>query len=250
MKNLFKSNLYTLTASLALGALSLGFVPAATAASSYDAAASLSLTLTDVTGTGGTGTTVTDGWSVFAIGDDFGGPFLIEFGDATASGTTNVVDPTSMSISDSIFQSSTAFGTATNGFASTDSLTSLDMSVTNFSGQALTFSFDYDIIAIASATGDDATADVLVELLGAGIVDILAEASANSISGPVSDSDNQVGSFSFTLGNSKKQIFTGVAGGVVDSIGAASAVPVPAAVWLFGSGLLGLVGIARRKQAV
>ena len=32
----------------------------------------------------------------------------------------------------------------------------------------------------------------------------------------------------------------------VDSI---SAVPVPAAVWLFGSGLLGLIGIARRKKA-
>lgn len=29
-----------------------------------------------------------------------------------------------------------------------------------------------------------------------------------------------------------------------------SAVPVPAAVWLFGSGLLGLVGIARRKSAI
>jgi hypothetical protein len=29
----------------------------------------------------------------------------------------------------------------------------------------------------------------------------------------------------------------------------AAAVPVPAAVWLFGSGLLGLVGIARRKKA-
>jgi len=27
------------------------------------------------------------------------------------------------------------------------------------------------------------------------------------------------------------------------------AVPVPAAVWLFGSGLLGLVGVARRRQA-
>ena len=26
-------------------------------------------------------------------------------------------------------------------------------------------------------------------------------------------------------------------------------VPVPAAVWLFGSGLLGLIGMARRKQA-
>ena len=26
-------------------------------------------------------------------------------------------------------------------------------------------------------------------------------------------------------------------------------VPVPAAVWLFGSGLLGLVGVARRKKS-
>jgi hypothetical protein len=31
--------------------------------------------------------------------------------------------------------------------------------------------------------------------------------------------------------------------------GDVSAVPVPAAVWLFGSGLLGLIGIARRKKA-
>jgi hypothetical protein len=31
--------------------------------------------------------------------------------------------------------------------------------------------------------------------------------------------------------------------------GTVSAVPVPAAVWLFASGLLGLVGVARRKQA-
>ena len=31
--------------------------------------------------------------------------------------------------------------------------------------------------------------------------------------------------------------------------GTVSAVPVPAAVWLFGSGLIGLIGIARRKKA-
>ena len=31
--------------------------------------------------------------------------------------------------------------------------------------------------------------------------------------------------------------------------GTVSAVPVPAAVWLFGSGLLGLVGVARRRKA-
>ncbi len=36
---------------------------------------------------------------------------------------------------------------------------------------------------------------------------------------------------------------------VVAKLGPVAVVPVPAAVWLFGSGLLGLVGIARRKQA-
>jgi len=35
----------------------------------------------------------------------------------------------------------------------------------------------------------------------------------------------------------------------VINFGSVSAVPVPAAVWLFGSGLLGLFGMARRKRA-
>lgn len=33
------------------------------------------------------------------------------------------------------------------------------------------------------------------------------------------------------------------------SVNSVSAVPVPAAVWLFGSGLAGLIGVARRRQA-
>jgi hypothetical protein len=45
-----------------------------------------------------------------------------------------------------------------------------------------------------------------------------------------------------------------IAGADIDAIGAITTVavepiPVPAALWLFGSGLLGLVGIARRKRA-
>ena len=32
-------------------------------------------------------------------------------------------------------------------------------------------------------------------------------------------------------------------------VAALSSVPVPAAVWLFGSGLFGLLGFARRKKA-
>ncbi len=38
--------------------------------------------------------------------------------------------------------------------------------------------------------------------------------------------------------------------GTVSYVGQVSAVPVPAAVWLFGSGLLGLVGISRRRKQV
>ena len=36
--------------------------------------------------------------------------------------------------------------------------------------------------------------------------------------------------------------------GAVSTVNAYSVVPVPAAVWLFGSGLIGLVGLARRKK--
>jgi hypothetical protein len=42
--------------------------------------------------------------------------------------------------------------------------------------------------------------------------------------------------------------FNGVTGNWTIT-GVVSAVPVPAAAWLFGSGLLGLVGVARRRRA-
>ena len=41
----------------------------------------------------------------------------------------------------------------------------------------------------------------------------------------------------------------GAAGGAYFNMSAGTVVPLPTAVWLFGSGLLGLIGIARRKQA-
>jgi hypothetical protein len=37
--------------------------------------------------------------------------------------------------------------------------------------------------------------------------------------------------------------------GGIPIVGTITSVPLPAAVWLFGSGLLGLVGIARRKNS-
>jgi len=247
MMNLFKSDLHTLTAALTLGTLSICFAPAAMAVSTYDAEASFSLTLADVTDM--TGATVTSGWSVEALGDDLGGVDLFEFGDASASGTTSVIDPAvSLSILDWITQTSTASGTATNGNSWTAALTALEIFVENISGQELTFSFDYDITATAWATGDEAQANATVDMLDdLGFVDILAEADAEVMFGSAFSDDSQIGSFAFTLLDGE---FNNISG-FVDSIGSASAsaVPVPAAVWLFGSGLLGLVGVARRKKA-
>jgi hypothetical protein len=64
--------------------------------------------------------------------------------------------------------------------------------------------------------------------------------------------------FAFIVGNSTSLVssltlatstiggdFTNIGIGVLD----VTAVPVPAAAWLFGSGLLGLIGISRRKKA-
>ena len=41
----------------------------------------------------------------------------------------------------------------------------------------------------------------------------------------------------------------GSCNGATGAIGVTTVVPVPAAVWLFGSGLIGLAGVARRKKA-
>jgi hypothetical protein len=218
------------------------------AISTYDAAASFSLTLTDVSCGG------CNGWDVTAFGS--GSVFLSESGVASATGTTSVIDPAvSMSILDTITQSSISSGSASNGLAATDALTDLEIIVDNFSGQALTFSFDYSIMldafADAPAPGDFADASASVDFLDdSGVVNIQAFADAladNGLQllatgvGSVFDS----GTFTFTLADGQTNLISGF----VDSFGSASAVPVPAAVWLFGSGLLGLVGVARRKQA-
>ena len=249
MMNLTKHKLHTFSAALALGALSFGFTPAAMAVSSYDSSASVALTLNDVTDA--TGAQVTTGWSVDAFGS--GTVDFFESGDASATGTISVVDPAvSMSILDSILQSTTASGTATNGIAETFTFSDLAIDVANTSGQDLTFSFGFDIIALASASGDLASANATVDMLDDfGFVDILAIASAGvgvQLAADATGDASQSGVIEFTLlaGDFNSMSISGF----IDSNGTAeSVIPVPAAVWLFGSGLLGLVGVARRKQA-
>ena len=80
--------------------------------------------------------------------------------------------------------------------------------------------FDIDVVNVWDVAGDTYTStDVVADQNGVdGILGL------KMIDGPFS---NNSANFNFT----------------------AAAVPVPAAVWLFGSGLLGLVGVARRKKS-
>ena len=242
---LLKNDFQKLAAALTLGALSIGFAPVAAAVSTYDASASLSMTLTDVRDL--TGTQQTGFWEVTASGG--GDPFLTEIGVATASGTTVVVDPpVSLGIGSTVTQSSTSSGIAFNGTATTDALTDIAIDITSTSDLILVFSFDYDI-SVSAATMGDAGATGQIDLLDdLGFVDIQAFADALSFPGEV-DTGNGLVTFHGTASMTIDPFGTNSITGFIDSWGYATAVPVPAAVWLFGTGLIALIGVARRKQA-
>ena len=67
----------------------------------------------------------------------------------------------------------------------------------------------------------------------------------NLLSDPQPGNNPQLAALFFSKGPCDPEI----TGCTEDSAYAAPVVPVPAAVWLFGSGLLGLIGVARRKKS-
>jgi len=73
--------------------------------------------------------------------------------------------------------------------------------------------------------------------------DLLALANANGGNGL------QTVSFQFDVPTSLHDLFDGTEETPTSFSGSISAVPIPAAVWLFGSGLLGLLGISRKMKA-
>lgn len=261
MKKLFEFDLYKLSAAIAFGVFSLNYSPAASAIAIYDAHSSLSLTLSDVSTLNGQGSLNNNqkaNWSIEVEGFDYGGPILYQFGDAEAYGSTSVVAPAAMGIGDTITQTSSSNGSATNGFSWTDALTDLDLDifVKNFSGRELRFTFDYSITSTAKATGENALAYSGVGLWDDFDLDIIAEVEAE-----LTELDaSQFGTFDFIL---QSYDVNGQCGGqgagcqytisaFVDTYGEAEAfvtVPEPSVLMLFGIGLPALLSVARNRKS-
>lgn len=250
-----KSNVQKYITALTLGVLSVGFTSSAIAISTFDGSAALTITLDSVTDVQGAAVDAAGNWSVIAEGFEDAALTSV-VGDAAATINNTIAPYAGLNIGDGVSQASHSSGSATNGSSSADSLTSLYIDVENtYEGGSLNFNFSFEAMAAATVVGGTTIADfagsaVLVfDDLGFDYVDIFTDVSIDGVDNP----GLLTGSFGFELMDADVNTISAF----VDSYGAISAtapppppsaVPVPAAVWLFGSGLIGLVGVARRKK--
>lgn len=236
----------TFSAAIAVGVF--GFSTGASAAS-YNAYSTIDLTLTAVSG---------GGWGVSAGGDIYA-EWADTIGTATAETNANPNLPQwlpSMGI-DSVFsQSARASGDAVNGRADSGLLTDFALVLVNSSESPLTFTFSYSALARASLgttlASDQAfaQADVLFDTNGDSFFESLADIDLYAYkelginTPPLSYAEEAASTFEIILAASSEVTLAGQ----LNSEGYAVAeVPIPAAAWLFGSGLLGLVAMKRRK---
>ena len=236
-----------LATTIVLGA---AFAPTASAFATYDAEASVSLTLQSVVDSAGAASP--GDFSVEAFGLVFDeGAFTT--GVANAAFNNVVVDPpVLLAVNDSVAQSSSAFGNATLGTAESFSLTDFGLFVQNLSLDDLTFTFAYEFMVDAIVTGSLADGEVasafaIVDILDdTGLVDFVLEASAGLRFGPLSDGDSGSGTFSFALAPGGENFIDGI----IDADGfASSSVPAPATVALLGIGIAAIGAQRRRRRS-
>jgi hypothetical protein len=252
---ILQSNIPKYTAAITLTVLSFGFAPTAAAISTFDGSAAITITLESVTDVEGMTVEAAGNWSVIAGGSE-DPPFTGVVGDATVGVTNSFVPHAVLNIGDGVSQASHSGGSATNGSSFADALTSLYIDVENTYAGSLNFNFSFSAMAAATVVGgatidDYAGSAVLVfDDLGYDYVDIFTDVSIDGTDNPplltgtigfeLMDADaNTISAFVDSYGQIAATAPTGPP---------VSAVPVPAAVWLFGSGLIGLIGVARRKK--
>jgi hypothetical protein len=225
----------------------------AQAATTFSGSATASLTILDVR-------------NLNTPGDSSGllitGNALVSIEDAFFSGTasasalgaaTIVGDAFDMSIGDQLQQSAQVSGSADPG-GTADAVVSTDglIDIVNNSGDL--FEIDIELLVDLESTAsagnplfEDAFASSSIEVLTlSGQFDYFQLVEADPLLGILDPPVVDTLSFTLTL-NSFSSDTVDV---FVDSDGFANhVVPLPAAFWLLGSGLIGLIGVARRKKA-
>jgi len=138
-------------------------------------------------------------------------------------------------------------------FIDFDASLNSDLSLRLFIGALGASSFGYPLVGTFELTG----LDLLVDGSPAAINGITFDAATTDI-GQFADAGDFIAPTISFSGTSATIAFgfagSGLAGDQPDiyfdiTTAPVTTVPVPAAVWLFGSGLLGMIGIARRKKA-
>ena len=181
----------------------------------------------------GSGTATASGISFQAVGNGVGGAGPLVLGNLGFSWNGTVGIPVSIVLDGSGF-----FGALGGGLTTSDTVTGVgslgasDGTLVNFGKSSYTLPMGP--VPMATTTFNTAT------IPGSGLT--------SNPSGTLPFSDDGIGGSPMVAGpfpgfNANFDI-TSI---TVDSI-TTSPVPVPAAVWLFGSGLLGLVGVARRRK--
>ena len=116
--------------------------------------------------------------------------------------------------------------------------------------------FSHRIFVAAGDSAPDLSTDLISALSGYSILSNPLSTQGGATNGLIYNFSSLNSASFLAIGTSPRSgdlgpflsISTGVSQFYINEIGF-SAVPVPAATWLFGSGLIGLIGIARRKKA-
>lgn len=167
-----------------------------------------------------------------AIGDGMGGPGALVLGNMgfNWSGTTGI--PTSI-----VLDASGFFGAMAGGLTTSDVITG------GSTGATEGFLFDFGKFSYTVPMGPGPIVTTTFNTSDIGTVGL-----GTNPSGTLPFTDDDIGGSPMKSGpfpgfNANFDILELHVTSVI------STVPIPAAVWLFGSGLLGLVGMARRKKA-
>ncbi len=239
--------------STALAASAVGFSSAANAAADYSGLADFSIVLDSVLFQGQAGAPPATDWSVSSSG------VILDSGaEATGGGfadiATGVDAARSWSVGDEgLVQFSESYGDLSgDGLASSFADTEFSIDVVNNSEAKLKFAFSFDAFVSADVFADGgenvaayASIDLFDEKGSSSFIsaDVFADAYSGGFLG---DSDGLSQALLFTLNPGETNTIFGnvYSDGYAEKV---SEVPLPAAAWLFGSGLLALAGLQRKR---